>query len=140
MKNNPKKVIDTSVLIAILNQEQDSRALIKALAAADTLYMSAGSYLESAIVAFHQKGMGGLQKLDELLDAFSVKIESFDQEQAKQAIIAYQIYGAGQHPAKLNFGDCFSYALSKVRSSALLYKGNDFAQTDLAQADLGRAD
>ena len=125
------KVVDTSVIIAILNQEKESEDFIHSLANADSLLMSAGSYLESAIVAFHQRGIGGLQKLDELLNNFQIRIEAFDLEQAKQAIIAYQVYGAGQHAAKLNFGDCFSYALSKASAANLLYKGNGFAQTDL---------
>ena len=81
-----------------------------------------------------KKGEAGLALLDELLTAAQFEVATFDDAQQRAAREAYRRYGKGRHPAGLNFGDCCSYALARARNDTLLFKGNDFAQTDIAQA------
>ena len=97
----------------------------------DALKISAVTYTEASLVLFSRFGSLGLTKLDELLSGLAVEFIAFDKTQAQLARIAWQQYGKGRHPAKLNFGDCCSYALAKHLNSPLLFKGNDFVQTDV---------
>lgn len=95
------------------------------------LRMSAAGYLEAAIVL--DRAADGVSGLDEFLEASGIQIEPVTPQQARIARQAYARYGRGSgHPASLNFGDCFSYALAKEKGLPLLYKGDDFVQTDLA--------
>jgi len=98
---------------------------------AETLYLSAVSLVETAMVIEYKKGVAGAKKLDEWLANLSPIIVEFDHQQAKLARTAWREYGKGRHPAKLNFGDCCSYALAKQLNKPLLFKGNDFSQTDM---------
>ena len=125
-------VVDSSVLIAVLLLEPDAEQLLNQLIDADELYFSAVSLVESAMVIEYKKGKSGADKLDELLAELTPTIVEFDQQQAALARMAWREYGKGRHPAKLNFGDCCSYALAKYLNQSLLFKGNDFAQTDIA--------
>ncbi|MEZ4831728.1 MAG: type II toxin-antitoxin system VapC family toxin [Caldilineaceae bacterium] len=86
---------------------------------------------ETAIVIESRFGMPGGEKLDLLLASAKIQIQSVTHEQVAVARLAYRTYGKGRHPAGLNYGDCFSYALAKVEDEPLLFKGNDFNQTDL---------
>jgi ribonuclease VapC len=125
-------VVDSSVLIAVLLLEPDAEQLLNQLIDADELYLSAVSLVESAMVIEYKKGKSGADKLDELLAELTPTIVEFDLQQAELARMAWREYGKGRHPAKLNFGDCCSYALAKHLNQSLLFKGNDFSQTDIA--------
>ena len=125
-------VVDSSVLIAVLLLEPDAEQLLNQLIDADELYLSAVSLVKTAMVIEYKKGKLGADKLDELLAELTPTIVEFDQQQAVLARMAWREYGKGRHPAKLNFGDCCSYALAKHLNQSLLFKGNDFSQTDIA--------
>ncbi len=125
-------VVDSSALIAVLLMEPDAEQFLNQLIDADELYISAVSLVETAMVIEYKKGQTGADKLDELLAELTPSIVAFDQNQAALARTAWREYGKGRHPAKLNFGDCCSYALAKHLNKPLLFKGNDFSQTDLA--------
>jgi ribonuclease VapC len=124
-------VVDSSVLIAVLLMESDAEQLLNQLIEADDLYLSAVSLVETAMVIEYKKGNAGAEKLDELLDELAPTIVEFDHKQAILARTAWREYGKGRHPAKLNFGDCCSYALAKHLNKPILFKGNDFSQTDI---------
>lgn len=124
-------VLDTSILIAILTAEPEAKAYATAIAAANRRLLSAASLLETAVVIEARYGLAGGQKLDELILAAQIQIEPVTVEQATAARLAYRTYGKGRHPASLNYGDCFSYALAKISNEPLLFKGEDFSQTDI---------
>jgi ribonuclease VapC len=129
-------VIDTSALVAILEQEPGAEGLMRSLTAAGSRYMSAASVLEAAIVLEGQFGEIGGQRLDLFLIRAKIEIVPFTEEQVRIARKAWRRYGKGSgHTAGLNFGDCFSYALAQSLGEELLYKGSDFAETDIARAE-----
>ena len=123
--------IDTSCLIAVALREAGYEVYMELLTRANTLHLSAVSRVELGIVS-HNKRI--TRQVEALLTALNVNIEPFDSEQAAVALTAFTKYGKGRHPAALNFGDCCAYALAKSLNLPLLYKGNDFAQTDIAPA------
>ena len=123
-------VLDTSALVAILTGEPEQVAFIADIERADTCLLSAASYVEASIVLEVRHGPGGVQALDRLLEQAGCEIVAVDAEQARIARSAFQRFGKGRHPAGLNFGDCFAYALAVARGEPLLFKGNDFPQTD----------
>lgn len=125
-------VIDTSALIAMLNDEPDAPRLEAAVAADPVRLMSAASYLEAAIVIEARFGEPGGRELDLWLHRAGVDLVSVDVAQSDAARAAYRRYGKGRHRAGLNYGDCFSYALAHVSGQPLLFTGADFAQTDIA--------
>ena len=127
-------VVDTSALLAILLHEDDAAEFADALARANRLQMSAPTWLETAIVATTRSGEAGFQELQAFLDELAIEVQAVDQALTKIAFSAWQRYGKGRHPAGLNYGDCFSYALAKQGNTALLFKGNDFSQTDVLSA------
>jgi ribonuclease VapC len=127
-------VVDSSVLIAVLLMEPDAELFLNQLVVADELYLSTASLLETAMVIEYKKGSAGADKLDELLAELLPVIVAFDRDQALLARKAWREFGKGRHPAKLNFGDCCSYALAKQLNQPLLFKGNDFSQTDVLLA------
>lgn len=96
--------------------------------------MSAATALECSLVLESRYGPVGAIKLDALLSEQGVEVVAFDEEQLALARAAFRRFGRGRHPAALNFGDCFAYALAKARTLPLLFKGDDFAQTDIASA------
>jgi len=124
-------IIDTSVIIAILGNEPERRAFNEAISQASYCGMSSASFVEASIVLETRYGYDGLRDFDLLLAKASIELVSVDSDQAHIARQAFKQYGKGRHPAKLNFGDCFSYALAKAHDDTLLFKGNDFNQTDL---------
>lgn len=93
--------------------------------------MSVATFVETSIVIESRYGAEGLRDLDLLLERAGLELVPVDVEQARAARAAYSRYGKGRHPAALNFGDCFSYALARVLGEPLLFKGGDFSQTDL---------
>lgn len=128
-------VIDSSALLAMLFLEEDAQEIANRIADSDQALVSAASYAEAGIVLDNREYLSKKPNdLDELIEAFGGEIIPLDKEQAKKARKAYQKYGKGKHPAKLNMGDCFSYALAKQTNVPLLYKGNDFSETDITPA------
>jgi ribonuclease VapC len=127
-------VIDTSALFAILTSETGVEQLKNAIDRDTTRLMSAASALETSIVLEDRFGEAGTREFDLIVQRLPIELRPVDWDQLEWARFAYHTYGRGRHPAKLNFGDCFSYALSKVTGEPLLYTGSDFAQTDLVSA------
>ncbi len=127
-------VVDSSALLAILFQESDAQIHARALAASGDTRMSAGSYLEAAIVADNSLDATNGRKLNELVTLFSIELTAVTESQSEIARQAYQEFGKGNHPAGLNFGDCFAYALAKELREPLLFKGDDFSKTDIVPA------
>lgn len=128
-------IVDTSVIIAILREESDASALARALELAPTRRMSTATYVEAAVVTDSNGDAVLSRRFDELLRQASIAIEPFTLEQARIAREAYRDFGKGKHRAGLNFGYCFAYALAKVTSEPLLFKGDDFRKTDVERAD-----
>jgi len=128
-------VIDSSALIAVLLMEPDAEQFVNQLVNADELNLSAVSLVETAMVIEYKKGQSGSDWLDELLAELKPTIVEFNREQALLARNAWRKYGKGRHPAKLNFGDCCSYALAIHLQQPLLFKGNDFSRTDVEFVD-----
>lgn len=127
-------VIDTSAVLAILQREPES-ARFAALIEADPIRLiSAVSVLEAGMIAEVRKGEAGALELDNLLLRGQLQTVPFDAEQAGIARLAFRRFGKGRHPAGLNFGDCAAYALASSRGEPLLFKGEDFPQTDIAPA------
>lgn len=127
-------VVDTSALLAVLFAEDDARTYAEALQAAPRLRMAAPTWVESMQVAAARRGSIGQDGLQELLARLDVEVVAFDAALARLAHDAWLRFGKGRHPAGLNFGDCFSYALAKQSGDRLLFKGGDFSLTDLPAA------
>ena len=124
-------VIDSSALIAILEAEEEAEQFVELIEQDPIRLISAVSVVETTIVIKNRRGQRGVEALNLLLQKADVTIESVTAEHASAACQAYHEYGKGRHPAKLNFGDCFSYAAAKLTEEPLLFKGNDFSRTDL---------
>lgn len=124
-------IVDTSALVAILYREEDAPLFAEAIESAECCRMSAGNYLECAIVVDRQRGAAAGRQFDTLVSRTGINIEPVTRAQADLARQAYFEFGRGNHPAGLNFGDCFSYALAKSLREPLLFKGADFARTDI---------
>ncbi len=130
-------VIDTSALVAVLLGEPEADRFVRTIAAAPSRCVGAPSYLEAAIVMVARSGPEARQKLDLPIADLAIEIVPFSYDQAVLAAAAFQQFGKGTgHAAGLNFGDCFTYALTKFRGDAVLFKGNDFSHTDLEVADV----
>ena len=127
-------IVATSAILAILGDEPERREFTEAIEAADECLMSTASFVEASLVLEAKRGYEGLRDLDLLLAKAGVEFVPVNLEQAHIARKAFRNFGKGRHPAKLNFGDCFSYALAIVTNSRLLFKGNDFSQTDVVSA------
>ena len=129
-------IVDTSALIVILRDEPEARAFAMAIADAERRRMSAANYLEAAIVIDGSRDPIASRRFDDLLREAGIAIDPVTEEQAKVAREAYRDFGRGSgHAAKLNFGDCFAYALSKTSGEPLLFKGDDFIHTGIAVAN-----
>ncbi|GBR38157.1 MULTISPECIES: type II toxin-antitoxin system VapC family toxin [Acetobacteraceae] len=126
-------VLDTSVLVAILRGEPDADDFLARIVDTDRCLLSSVSLLETSMVlAGRSASPDAWTGLDQLIEAAGVEIVPFSAEQAALAREAFICFGKGRHPAGLNFGDCASYALAKAHNLPLLFKGNDFPQTDIA--------
>jgi ribonuclease VapC len=123
-------VIDTSALLAILQDEPERRRFNEAIEMAEARRVSAATFVECSIVIESRFGAEGLRDLDRLLERAEIAIAPVDVQQGRVARGAFARYGKGRHAAGLNFGDCFSYALASVLGEPLLFKGEDFARTD----------
>ena len=127
-------ILDSSAVLAILFHESDAKQHADAIEKAEVRRISAPTYVELSIVVDAANGPSGIPDLDHFVRQASIAIEPFTAEQAYLAQRCWSIYGEGKHPAKLNFGDCFSYALAKSLNEPLLFKGGDFSQTDIEPA------
>jgi ribonuclease VapC len=127
-------IVDTSALMAILLEEPGAERFSLALLDAGLARISAATALETAVVAIRRVGPDGESKVDRLFAQFRLEVVPLDREHVQLARAGFRNYGKGRHEAALNFGDCFSYALAKATGEPLLYKGNDFAQTDIVSA------
>ena len=134
-------IIDTSALIAILRAEDDARDMALAIERAQVRRISAANYLEAAVVIDASRDPVASRRFDELVDTADLQVEPVTHDQARIARDAYRDFGKGSgHKARLNFGDCFAYALAKATGDELLFKGDDFGHTDIAPALTTRAD
>lgn len=125
-------IVDTSAVIAILRNEPDAERFAGAIEAAGERRISAVSFVEAAAVIDGSRDAVASRRLDDFMREAELVIEPVTAEQAKIAREAYRDFGKGSgHSAKLNFGDCFAYALAKAAASPLLFKGDDFIHTDV---------
>ncbi|MFC5863917.1 type II toxin-antitoxin system VapC family toxin [Acidicapsa dinghuensis] len=128
-------IIDSSALVAIITSEPDGPVLARAMSEASALSLSAVTYFETCIVIDKYRDPVLSLGLDDLIQDLDIEIEPVTSSQARTARQAYRDYGRGSgHPANLNFGDCFAYALAREKREPLLFKGNDFIHTDLRPA------
>lgn len=128
-------IVDTSGLIAVLAHEPERATFTQAIVQAESARISAANYLETAIVVDGRADPVLSRRLDELIDALGIGITDVSDEHARIARSAYRDYGRGSgHPARLNFGDCFAYALASATKQPLLFKGEDFIHTDVRTA------
>ncbi len=127
-------VLDTSALVAILFDEPERRSFTEAIEAAPRRLVSAANLLETAILVEARRGEAAGVQLDLLMHRASVATMPVDNDQVEIARSAWRRYGKGNHPAGLNFGDCFSYGLAAASAEPLLFKGEDFARTDVTSA------
>ena len=128
-------IIDSSALLAILFAEPEAAACATAIETAVDRRISAVNFVEAAVVIDGRRDPVASGRFDDLLREASVTVEPVDEIQAAMARHAYRVFGRGSgHPAGLNFGDCFAYALARCRGEALLFKGNDFVHTDITSA------
>jgi ribonuclease VapC len=124
-------VVDTSALLAILLDEPERRKFNEALEATEARVMSAATFVEASIVIEARFGAEGIRDLDLFIERAGIGLAAVDSEQAQVARRAFSRFGKGRHPAGLNYGDCFAYALAIVLGEPLLYKGDDFGRTDV---------
>jgi len=128
-------ILDSSSIVAILLAEPEAEDFAKAIESAAACRISAASYVESAIVIDSARDAIASRKFDDFFRASRIKIEPVTPHQAEIARQAYRDYGKGSgHPANLNFGDCYSYALARDKREPILFKGDDFVHTDLRSA------
>jgi ribonuclease VapC len=126
-------IVDTSALVALIRDEPDAERFFRELSRTlEPKRMSAANYLEAAIVIDGAKSPIASRRFDEAVTEAGIVVEPVTREQAEIARAAYRDFGKGSgHPAGLNFGDCFAYALARARREPLLFKGEDFSQTDV---------
>jgi ribonuclease VapC len=124
-------VIDSSAIIAVLLNEANATQIAEAIDSGSQRLLSAASLLEASIVIESRKGEAAGRELDLLIYRAAIEVVAVDQDQAEIARIAWRRYGKGRHPAGLNYGDCFSYALARSRGLPLLFQGEDFSRTDI---------
>ena len=124
-------IIDSSALLAILHLEPEAERFARAISLDQSRFISAANWLETSIVISLRVGEEGLHDFDLLTSKLKIETVPVTSKQAEIARWAFLHYGKGIHPARLNFGDCFAYALSKEMGQPILFKGEDFGKTDL---------
>lgn len=127
-------IVDTSAILAVMLAEPDARHFARALTSADRRLLSAVSRVELTCVLEGRKGQAGRARLTRFLAEAEILVAPVTEQQADIACDAFRRFGKGRHPAGLNLGDCFAYALAKATGEPLLFKGDDFARTDIARA------
>ena len=136
-------IVDSSAVVAILLREPDARRYARAIQTTSPCRISVANVLEAFIVVESRGGVEAGYALDSLLEQGNIELVPVTAEQLAAARRAWRRFGRGNHPAGLNFGDCFAYALAEISGEPLLFKGADFAQTDVVPAlaaDEGAAD
>jgi len=124
-------VVDSSAIIAVLLNEPDARHYAHAFEQAEQACIAAPVFVEAAVVMLARKGEAGLLALDAFVQQSGLTITDMTATHAEAAIDAYRRFGKGRHPAGLNLGDCYAYALATALAAPLLFKGDDFARTDV---------
>ncbi len=124
-------VIDTSALVCIILGEPETSAFLRAIEQDSVRLVSVVSAVEAGIVLEKAFGQAGSRELERVMKGMRLSLQPVTVEQGQTALLAHWRFGRGLHPAALNFGDCFTYALAKATSEPLLFKGNDFGRTDL---------
>ena len=124
-------VLDTSAILAILQDEPERRKFNEAIEAAETRSLSTASFVECSMILESRYGPDGVRALDLFISKAHIALAPVDEEQANLARRAFREYGKGRHRAGLNYGDCFSYALAFALNEPLLFKGDDFLRTDV---------
>lgn len=128
-------VLDTSALLAVVFGEPDAEALLAVMSrSTGDLMLSAATAVEAGIVVEAKQGAEAAADLHALVTALDVRTVPVDEAQVSVAVAAWRRFGKGRHPAALNLGACFSYALTRAEGGRLLFKGDDFSQTDIASA------
>ncbi len=127
-------ILDTSALLAVLFDEPDTDYFERLIASTAPCRISAVNHLEAAMVVESRMGDEGGRQLDNFVDTAEIELVPVTPEQAQAARLAWRKYGKGNHPAGLNFGDCFAYALAEATREPLLFKGEDFTLTDIEAA------
>ena len=127
-------ILDTSALVAVLYGEPEARDFVERIHAADVCRISVANHVELSMVVESQLGPNGMRQADAFLRRAGVVAEPVTVEQGDLARQAFLDFGKGRHKAGLNFGDCFAYALARATGEALLFKGDDFALTDIRRA------
>jgi ribonuclease VapC len=127
-------VVDSSALMAIFLEEPDASLYVSAIVNDTKRFISAATLVESSVVAMTRRRPDPIAALDILIVRLGLEIVSVDREQALLARDGFRRFGKGRHPAGLNLGDCFSYALAKHLGESLLFKGGDFGKTDVLKA------
>ena len=128
-------IVDTSAIVAILREEPDAARYVEALGRAASVRISTGTYVETAIVIDSARDPVLSGRLDDLLATVRARVEPVTRRHADLARHAFRVFGKGAgHPADLNFGDCVAYALAREADEPLLFKGDDFSKTDVADA------
>ena len=130
-------VIDSSALVAILLGEPGAAEIAAAIERRSPRLLSAANLLEVSMVVEARKGEAAGRELDLLLYRGEIEIVPVDRDQAEEARAAWRRFGKGRHAAALNYGDCFAYALAKTRRMPLLFRGDDFSQTDISAVPVG---
>lgn len=128
-------ILDSSAVIAVLRAELEALAMARVMERAEAGRISAVSYVEAAIVIDSGRDPISSRRFDDFFREAGIIVEPVTLRQARLAREAYRDFGKGRHPAGLNFGDCFSYALAKEMREPLLFKGDDFRHTDVEAAD-----
>ncbi len=124
-------VIDSSAIVAILQDEPERRSFNEAIEGAETRLMSTATFVETSMIMESRFGPEGCRNLDLFLGKAGVQLVPVDVDQAHVARLAFREYGKGRHRAGLNYGDCFTYALAKLLAEPVLFKGDDFSRTDI---------
>jgi ribonuclease VapC len=127
-------IVHSSAIVSVVLDEPDGETLALTVSQAQRPRMSAANWLEAAMVIDSRGGTLLARRFDEVVATLGLEVVPVTLEQAVLARRAHQEYGRGNHPANLNYGDCFAYALAKVTGEPLLFKGNDFSQTDIQSA------
>ena len=131
---NSRVVVDSSALVSIILREPDEDGFARAMLAAASVHMSAANWVEAAILLDSRRLRDGHIRLEDVIDRFRIEIVPVTAEIAARARSAHQRFGRGNHPARLNYGDCFAYATASHLGEPLLFKGGDFSQTDIPSA------
>lgn len=127
-------IVNSSALLAVILNEDDEPRFATAMIDAPVLRMSAANWVEAAIVVDSHRNPAAADRFEDLVEALRLEIVPVTVEHAYRTRVAHHDFGRGRHRARLNYGDCFAYALAKIRGEPLLFKGDDFSQTDIEPA------